>query len=958
MSPSPARVLALLLVPSAALANPHIVGTDHSWKPFTEGTDGWSRDGANLVQFHYGPAGFLPGPVPPPPYEGYPIRVEADLDPGESIWVQVCEGTVPCPGVEVHSEPGWADIQHFFTTPVSFSASDLTTGATYTDPVTLSWVQGHQQELFAGAELGDLAQAECTDDGSYAVYMNGQRAEITWCAADASCRAWRGPADPTLSCDGSGTDQGVYFPMQDIFTLIDEDHYLWRTMYPDVSFALGEVAPANAFDLWQDEILPYHGLFFDPPSHAEDLTVRPLLVELVSLDKAGEEHIVDRRRVMYYDDRDDLYRWFGDLQQVPGASALLTPSGLAELAGVHAEVLPYPSGELFDQRLSDAALLLGWQEGALLAEYELSAEDDYWTEIPPEGAEWAGQEAYADIFDEALGMHGDYKWALAQCGLDAQCMAAVSATHCVRMRPVAKDFTVVVDGIDARFDHGYTLPLVAGGVGALTLSFYDDGTTEGIASELQIEGLHGELEADLQPHTRIVYEPTACAPGTPRPDDVHLSDYDRGEDPQSWLDCSSMDIDATADAALEFPVDNVAEHLVVSPGTGTFGLVPAVDASEGGTCAEDWLIDGVTAALEATLETPMVLIVEDSWLQTPSQEEALQRLLTPLDIGVESVPDVPVDTLPYDVYPWPWSDLAAPIRATTYDTYRFDIDPIDGLYAPYLTRAVPVTPIVGWTWPCLKTSPAASRTCDAPWVHSDPFQGGVDDLGDPYDIALEVRPEMINQLLWAQSTHEELLGHATAPRVLPLAPTALHDAAAALPLADALLDQYPAGIEVRTYASVTPYVWMPELPPSDYKLMLLAPQVVIELHSEGVLVARLLTDVYDRDLLLNWGATEDDTLRPGFSARGDTLTTVTLPPGCDGTLHNQLAASDTCEAQLHTVLRDVVLPYVDDALLEMLEAVPAPKNWDQVGEATTLRTVTNRRYALSDLGIVYFGDLR
>lgn len=958
----------LLLLAAPAVAAPSLSGGDEAWAPFHTGTLSWSSDAAALTLVRNGVVPAALSSLPPGPYPTAPLRVTIDPEPlfgDPDVVVEVCEG-LTCHDVTLGYNDVTGDILHPYGAPTWVSAEDVN-GVLWTGTVKVEWLLGHQQEAYGTLVVDDLTQAEC-DSGDYRVFGNGQPLEMGWCSADNACRAWAGAPPPALSCSGGSTAHGVYFPWQGGDDLSGQplyDHYLWRTWYPWVDFADGELPTANYFTTWSQQALPYGGAYFNPSGI--DLLVRPLLFELASIDPVtGDETVVDRSRVLYYDERYDTFAWFGALKFVPGAYAQLTPYGLDELEQPHVEVLPYPSADGFDTRLSDRALLEPWTSWGTFggnATYELTTDDTYWTEPNPDGSgvEWQGHLAYAEILELAQDEHQAYLDDMLTCGTDLACQAVAAAEHCVKWPPGPADFKVVVNGIETRFDHAQPLPMTSGLASSVDLSFLD---TDAIAAHVEVADVHAEIEGDLLLFTKVAFEvgpENACVPvvGVTHPSARWLEDFDAGAvDRDDWLTCPAMDLHATsAEGDLEFGVSRSGEAIAVAPGTGAFQLpVVTVDTSDGGTCAETWIADEVAPEVEAWAPTAETVFT-GAWLETPSQEEALERLLSPLDLGIEDVLASPSPSLPYEVYPFEYMTLGAPINAAAADTIFFGTHSVHGLYAPYLTNVQPTVSVPsGWQWPCLRLG----TDCGAPWAHDDALTSGTDPDGLPFDVSLDVRPEYINQVLWAQTPHADMLGQLGAPHLLAMGPTELHDAAAAQGLteATAFLAGYPGGLEIELYATTSPYVWLPDVDP--YQITLLAPNVVVELQDavSGDLVARFVLDVWDEDLSLKWGGVADKTLLPALSKPQSTLTTVTLPNGCEGALRSELAASGTCEGELASLVDAEVVAYVEATLLDMLRALPAPKVWDTAGESTTLRLLTNRRYDRNGEGVRFLVDLK
>jgi hypothetical protein len=344
--------------------------------------------------------------------------------------------------------------------------------------------------------------------------------------------------------------------------------------------------------------------------------------------------------------------------------------------------------------------------------------------------------------------------------------------------------------------------------------------------------------------------------------------------------------------------------------------------------------------------------IEADWIVPPSQDEALNRLLSPFELGVESVDEPPAGTPAYLVHPVDTYELLATIGATASDDVTAQANPTDGLYIPYLTRSSPVLSQPHWSWFCPIIS--GERCNGLAGSHAPLFMGGVDPDGEPFDVVLNLSTAHLNQALWAQARRTDRLGAPRHPARLDLQPTAVRDRAVELGYLYLALALTAAGdnLGIRYHQVGAPYTLITDAP----HLIYVAPNIVVELVSiatdgKETVVAKFLVDVVERDLQLTLGEGGSPTLHAAWSEEFLGAVTTTFLPGCFGP-----PGGGGCEENLREVVGGLIRPVIEAALLDMISAVPAPQVFDSGQESNRPRHLTHTRTFLEP-GVSLFGDI-
>jgi hypothetical protein len=536
-------------------------------------------------------------------------------------------------------------------------------------------------------------------------------------------------------------------------------------------------------------------------------------------------------------------------------------------------------------------------------------------------------------------------------------------TSCVESPPEVEDFRIHVDGIDSYFDPARrTDALVVGDVTHMDLSIGGD---DQILADFRLEDIQGWLEASIDPSRIRVEWDGPSGPGCLiRPAARTLSDFLRGtEDREGWLTCQGLGY-ASPSALL---VDPIAFDVDPGPGTGGEGLVtpyapssplltlalPELDLGAG-TCAEPFLADvvrgellGWTNAVASALEAELV--------ESPGEDEALDRLLSPFELGVERVDAPPAGTPPYDVNPLDPYDLSARVGKAPADVLDLRVDRSDGLYVPYLTTSFSVGALPYDAWFCPFSM---AQTCDGlPGAHPAMFEDGLDPDGDPFDVALHMTTAHLNQALWAQARREDRLGSPEEPARLDIADGDVTGLAAALGFDDVVDALTPLGTAfgVRYHHDAAPFTRVNDGNPRT--LVYVVPNVAVELVSVGLdrsetVVAKVLVDVIDPDLHVSIGTGGVRGLTAAWGGVAVRAVTTTFVPGCYGTL-----AGTSCDDRLRTVVGALWWPRVEGTLRALVEATPAPQIFDAGQETESPRQLENARTFLDDGGVHLVADL-
>ncbi len=824
---------------------------------------------------------------------------------------------------------------------------------------------GHEQEMQVGVRIDDVTD-EATCETEWRVYFNGQAALPEWDATTSTCSAGLIP---------SGAERGMYFGL-----VRDEDEedafHHFVNAGPDPTVPHGHISTPTTWEGWLNRLPAAARPFFVVEENGTDETrIRPIVVEL---ERQSDLQVVDSARMLLTIAEDA----FGNPSLVaklasaenPGAIAQLSPRGLDRLEPTHASTLPYPIVPAGTQpRLSESAIAHA-EHTSVAIDVDLAdlPEDDrdYWTKAntapQPNEGEFAGYLAYQDILAQAKQQKVLFDASIKACSSTpnpAACETAIRTSFCVENDPNENDFRLHITGIDTYFDPSRPLDaLVIGDVTGMDLSF---GTNQ-ILSDYTLRDIQGWLMATIDPaNIQIEWDKGLLDPCTIKPTPRVLADpeYADGVDYADWLTCRDLSFTAgsgTLADPLAFDVAKNGESIdtPLASGTPTVNLASVGAATGTGICEDDWLMPTIESEI-LSWETDVESTIAIELATSPGQDEALNRLLSPYELGVERVDTPPPGTPPYDVHPLATYDLSATIGASAGDTFGAHANATDGLYIPYLTRSSPTdaVPFISWFCPVI-----AGQLCNdlAGW-HEPMLEGGLDPNGVAYDVAVNYTTAHINQALWAQARRADHLGSPNFPARLTLADNAVVNLATLLGFTDVTAALTPLGSKfgVRYYQQAAPYTIITDgvglAPP---KMLYVIPNIVVELVSiagDGTetVVAKFLVDVVDRDFHVQFTTGGVPELTASWGQRSLVSLTSTNLPDCFGSR----TIANSCEARLRLVVGALWWPQVDDMLLDMIEQTPALQLFDAGGESNKPRHLKNVRTFLVNEGVSLVGDL-
>ena len=813
----------------------------------------------------------------------------------------------------------------------------------------LWWTDPHEQEITTGVEVVDIDEADCDDGGRYEVRFNRQRGTFTWKDLSETCVV-------EIGAGLSPSTPGMYFPVTP-WPEANGDNYISR--FP----GWGWLEYLQQF--------PYGVPYFVVDTHTDPL-IRPIVTEL--FDRATGE-VIDRRRDLVYLSEDNVsgQPMLLDLPtstEIPGAYAQLSPGGLDRLEAVHQPTLPYPIYPDGSQpRLSQTAIDDPIHYGTDTVGFDLDATYTYWVRPNPDPSapEWAGYEAYDEILADAWEKYHAFFDDLEDCAqlptsqAQAICTTQALLAHCVETPPSESSFEVEVTGLDTYFDRSAPDDaLTVDRVGGMDLWFGADQ----ILSDFDLIDIDGKLEGLIDPsYVTIRYKTSPfnlCDPAN-RVDPVNLADVEPGTvDREGWFVCEDLAY-ASASADLSFPVAfdlaSSAESLATPFGGGVAFTVAGTsgDTSASGTCDESWMVDFATDEIVAWAPDVQRMLATD-WLTTPSQDEALDRLTAPFELGIEAITAPLPDTPPYDIHPNPFYHLRADIGPAPGEP-DMTADGTHGWAIPYLTSSFPQKDQPSHDfWLCLI---GGNQQCGGAYdLHDDWFSYGLGTEGIPFDVSLTVTTGHLNQALWAQAQRPDRLGSPLDPIDLNLAPTELVDLATSLGHTDVAtaLSNAADKHDLRFHHAATPYTFITDPDPlvdPDGNLMYVAPNVIVEVialdGTQRTPVARIVVDFLDRDLDL--GFRTDGTLVLDAAWRD-----LEVIPLTTGFLDNCFASPGGCATHLEEMVVDLVTPTISDRLLDMIETIATPQRFDAAGESTTTLTLTNTRTSQRNQSVHLFAD--
>jgi hypothetical protein len=835
--------------------------------------------------------------------------------------------------------------------------SVTTTGLGNDATLAVEWWDGHEQEMNVAVGIGGVTAPECT--GDYLVFFNGQEAVPDWDPASGTCSAGllAGMRRQNGQLVSNSAYRGLYFGYatggHDAFFHFDEE--------------LGHTNSPTTRQGWLNS-LPDGAFFFDSTT-ATDPHLRSIVIVL---QRRSDETVIDTARVLMTiavgPFGNPLLQGRLAAAENPGAFTQLSPRGLDRLEPTHVVTMPYPIVPAGTQpRLSAAAIGVADHESpSIKVKVSELSNVEYWTEPNPAPApndgEFAGHLAYQDILRAARASHFVLERVLDACDGTVNPPACKNLAHiqfCVDDPPDENNFRIAIDRVKTYYDPARPLDaLVVGDVTDMNLAFGGNS----IEADFTLADIQGWLEASIDPaDVRVEWNQPIFDPCTIKPVDRPLTDFLAGSDDyEDWFVCRDLSLHADSGTLADpIPFDIVPDgELIDTPFASPFAVnvtLAGITTDPGeGACGDDWMLDLITDELLAW-EADTTAAIEVELMTSPGEDEALNRLLSPFEIGVERVDNPPAGTPPYAVHPLDTYSLSARIGKTASDEHGAQANSVDGLYVPYLTRSSPIeaSPYITWFCPL-----GNSQTCNGlSGFHDSMLESGRDLDGDLFDVNLSLTTAHINQALWAQARRPDHLGSPSWQAELDIGETEIVDRATELGYSDvaAALAPFGSSFGVRYRQEAAPFTRTTDSAPPH--LIYATPNIVIDLVSiagDGTetAIATFLVDVIDPDhqLLLRTGG-----LAHLDAAWGDLAiftTTTTFLPGCFDT-----QPGVSCADHLVTVVGSLLWPSVEATLLDMIEAVPAPQLFDAGQQSTKPRHLKNVRTFVSGHSVNLVADL-
>ena len=932
------------LTSTTARADPEIYGDD-AFIPFDYSETGYQVDGGqsltSVLFLDFGVTNLVVSPnlIVTPQFDLPDQKRRARVTLSQTTLTIPPSGDVLVEGL-VHNFNETTN--QWITLPVSETLSFVTRGTklttTYFDEITQVSTTGLGADsaltvgLWAGAEqmihavetITDVDQTTCAD---YQVKFNTQVAQADWDIATEQCIA----------------ELEVYFP---ILPGEEADEFI------------GHPGGIESWDEYVDE-LGRLGLYFDVDT-TSDTFIRPLLASLI---ETSSGRVLDQRRTLFTLPEDPfgnpLLRSRTFVAPLDaGAHLQLTPTGLDAMEDTHEVTLPFPNFVNGNPQQSATAIEQSAQTGSTPDPMRfVLGDNDYFRLSNAPGTEFHGHLAFVEIRKQARKEFKKFVDDMLECStkpnplLAAACAANETAEHCVRTPPRARDFWVEVSALTTFYDPAHPED-------ALTVSHASDmdlefGNDE-IIADFFIDGIHGWLRGEIDPaDVTIRYRKAPGDPCTVEPAPVVLSDFTQNaEDYENWFVCDAMEFEALQGrpaTPLKFGFDNQGESFT-TPYTSTpvTFFLSGLSADGGpGTCGESWMHDLMEQEVLGWAGVTGTVIAA-TWALPGGHEEAMNRLLAPMELGVEAVDVVPEFTDPYSVHPLERYSLLAEIGPSSADTLGIYADAVDGFYLPFMSKSEVEESLPYLVWFC----PAGpNQACDGSAdAHAGPFAAGFDLDGNQFDIGMTLSTAHINRALYAQARRPEYLGSPFAPRIVDIAESALLDQANAFgyyELADALT---AAGgeFEISLVHKGAPYTRITD--PRE-NLIYVMPNLQVEIRAietdqTRTTVANILIDFIENNLSLEFGTGGQSRLAAAWTDLNIRAMTTQFLQDCYGEYVSEPSANPitmSCAQQLQVVVSSLVQAAIEDALLEIVTTLPTPQYFDVTGLSDWPLELTNPR---------------
>jgi len=863
----------------------------------------------------------------------YPARVEVPPIAG-------LEGEVTVFGIYFIDSPGLNEIQTSATVTIDPTGKVLTPpifhrldrieaiGFTQNTELTVSIWKGSEQLLSMQGIIDGLSREECLG-GKYQVTVNGSLGKLEWSKVS--------PFTSEMACKGYGKGYFPVLPFQETDNIaMPSDYFNWSGFINSVA----------------------HSVYFLTVSEL-DHGVRPLTMSLIDTEI---NKVIARKRNLYYLEETAFGDPFLTPQEpsaaIPDAFAQLSPLGLDQLEPLHTSVLPYPLGNEGERkRLSESFLQSPGRTKTTNLSFTIG-DSKKWTN--PD-TKWAGSRAYHAIFNDIMARYLRYKIAKEACELipdpieQAACLLVNEITSCVKTRPRSSEFDVHVNSI-------YTEPSKLHPIDALTIDHVSNlnlsYSGDNINALLTLNDILGYIDGHIDPSAvSVKYSGgSACAAIIPAEE---VSNHLHGEE-DPWFSCKEMTLFSplAPSNTMEFSpmvYPSYKEGISIAWANNPFFTTVLPIATATSTCLESWLVNDAQLAVLDWHNTFDELISND-WKLMPGQNEALERLLSPLNLGVETASSTSSLIQPYDVHPNPFYDLKAEIGSLAAETNLFGVYTNAGLYVPYISTAFTTEGFrANDFWLC----PAQAGICNDGLYWRKPIEDAIDNKGNPFSIALVLTTAHLNHAMQAHVGHSERFGTSENPIESGKNLSDLLDIASAkgrTSVVDALSSLQEVGI--RYYSAGVPFTRN-----TDFQKLLIytVPNTVVELYDSydpnQPVLARFVVDMADFNLKLDLNKTAEAMLA---AKEGNLLKSMVSLDLFEDCFDRADSSGNPLELSCDSLLTNTVLDAIELQLklraLAMVSSVFAPQMFDSAAEGNPAVTVHRRRHDYINQQLYMFGE--
>lgn len=682
---------------------------------------------------------------------------------------------------------------------------------------------------------------------------------------------------------------------------------------------------------------------------------RPVLSQftiLVELYHRPTRRIVARTQVAVWDLRDNpLEPVWSERTLRSELGVQVTGRGFDALEGAHGATLPWPDAQAFDERLDNLPRISGTpmhldnqpRSGADLACVPLN-------ELPNA---FQSTGAFVAAFAEASASYAAYL--LAQAAGPAG--EAAAALNCVREPPLPRRFEVCVGTIagpvtDVDIDRVSVVDLALAG--------------DRLRADVTLSGVHAEVEGQLRNLVvRWAQHPGLCAvvPSAALDDDTVNADPDLND----WATCRGLRATAATASTLEstdpflvgarsptFGLGTGQEQVVVNQVeeasfevAGTLTVDPNVAA-----CGHPAIVSS-TARFLHTYRDKVAEAASLAWnegMPATQQAEALQALLSPLEIGTASVTDLDLDS----------PIVAADISEDNRPNAMPGAFPPHGLVVSWNTNPFELFTTRrtgGWVYPLQSWSyPGGDPPgVDLRFPSSDHAFDGAGGPVERFDYAINVTPGALNQYLRERYLSQQYglagvwrptyadLGARLPNGVDPDTPMRLTGNVLGRYVHRAFRTLGNTELRIRLRPQFMPFLNIPDplgnVPSGQMPIVYEMSQLQVDFISRAPndpnpVKLRLLAGFADVDFGLTLDPARGELIpsfgRPAFGLRilRSQLTGCALTP-------RLLKARVSCEDDLTAAVAALLRPHVEGRLLSMLGQFKVPASFNVQGRAGT-----------------------